>query len=407
MIWYIAWRNIWRNRRRSLIIIIAIVIGIFAGTFAAALIKGMIEQRVQNVINTELSHIQLHEPDFLKLKEAERYLENINDKTKILDTIQGVSAHSERLIINCMVASAETGSGVQLIGVNPEKESKVTNLHEQIYEGTYFGENKDNGIIIGKKLAEKLKVKLKSKVVLTFQALDDTLVYEAFRVVGIFETVNSTYDETHAFVRKSRLAEALEMPANTAHEVAILLDRNNLTQPVKSKLEQQLSSISVKSWTDLSPEMQVLTKGMEFSMYVFIIIILLALLFSIVNTMLMVVLERTKEIGMLMSVGMSRLRVFIMILLESVYLSGFAGIIGVGIGYGIAKFASVQGIDLSNLYGQGLKTYGYNPMMYPDIDFNMVVNITIMVIITGVIASIVPARRALKLNPAEAVRTDM
>lgn len=407
MIWFIAWRNIWRNRTRSLIIMAAIVIGIFAGTFASAVMRGMMEQRVQNVINTELSHIQLHHPEFMKLKESEKFMKGIDQKVQIIDTASGVAAHSERIKINSMVSSAETGSGVQLTGINPEKEKQVTNLHEQIIAGDYFEDGKHKRIVIGKKLAEKLKVKVKSKVVLTFQALDDTLVYEGFKVAGIFETVNSTYDETHAFVRYDDLSKALEMSENTCHEIAILLDKNEYTDSVQSALQRAFPGVSVQSWTDLSPEMQVLTKSMELMTYILIFIILLALLFSIINTMLMVVLERTKEIGMLMSVGMSRLRVFTMILLESVYLSGFAGIIGIGIGYGIAKMASVTGIDLTGLYGEGLKSYGYDPVMFPDIDFPMVINITLMVLMTGVIASLIPARRALKLNPAEAVRTDM
>ncbi|HKK58460.1 MAG TPA: FtsX-like permease family protein [Salinivirga sp.] len=407
MIWFIAWRNIWRNRTRSLIIMIAIIIGIFAGTFASALMRGMMEQRVENVINTELSHIQFHHPDFLKLKEPEKYMENLPEKIAVIDSAQGVEAHSERIIISSMVSSAETGSGVQLSGINPTKEKKVTNLHEQIIAGDYFEAGKVKRIVIGKKLAEKLKVKVKSKVVLTFQALDDTLVYEGFKVAGIFETVNSTYDETHAFVRYDELAKALEMPQSTCHEIAVLMEDNKAVDSTKINFAKAFPSLDVQSWTDLSPEMRVLTKSMELMTYIFIGIILLALLFSIINTMLMVVLERTKEIGMLMSVGMNKLRVFTMILLESVYLSGFAGIIGVVIGYGTAKFTSVSGIDLTGLYGEGLRNYGYDPVIFPDIDFPMVINITLMVLLTGVVASLVPARKALKLNPAEAVRTDM
>ena len=385
---------------------IAIIIGIFAGTFASALMRGMMEQRVENVINTELSHIQFHHPDFLKLKEPEKYMENLPEKVAVIDSAQGVEAHSERIIISSMVSSAETGSGVQLTGINPAKEKKVTNIHEQIIAGDYFEEGKAKRIVIGKKLAEKLKVKVKSKVVLTFQALDDTLVYEGFKVAGIFETVNSTYDETHAFVRYDELAKALEMPQNTCHEIAVLMENNEAVDSTKINFAKAFPGLDVQSWTDLSPEMQVLTKSMELMTYIFIGIILLALLFSIINTMLMVVLERTKEIGMLMSVGMNKFRVFTMILLESVYLSGFAGIIGIVIGYGTAKLTSVSGIDLTGLYGEGLRNYGYDPVIFPDIDFPMVINITLMVLLTGVVASLVPARKALKLNPAEAVRTD-
>ncbi|MDA3865951.1 MAG: ABC transporter permease [Salinivirgaceae bacterium] len=407
MIWFVAWRNIWRNRTRSLIIMSAIVIGIFAGTFSAAVLKGMMEQRVQNVINLELSHIQIHNPEYLEIKEMHEYLKNVPEIASKLDTLSGVAAYSERVIVNSMIASAESGAGVQLFGIDPTKEKQVTTLHEQIVEGDYFADARRKSIVLGRKLAEKLNVKIGSRPVLTFQSIDGVLVYESFKVVGIYETVNSTYDEMHAFVLKSDLLSITHIDDNAAHEIAILLKNNDLTKPVKKKLIAAFPSSDIQSWTDLSPEMSVVTKGMEFSMYIFIGIILLALLFSIINTMLMVVLERTKEIGMLMSVGMSRLRVFFMILLESVYLSGFAGVIGIAIGYGTSMLTARSGIDLSGLYGQGLRSFGYDPVMYPDITPEMALHITIMVLITGIIASIVPARRALKLKPAEAIRTDM
>lgn len=407
MIWYIAWRNIWRNRQRSLVMITAIVVGIFAGTFASAVLKGMMEQRIGNVIKTELSHIQIHEKEFLQFSETDKYLHNVDSIALVLDTLRNVSAHSERVVVNAMVMSADGNAGIKLTGVDPSKEMRVTNIHEQIVEGSYFEKGKTKQIVIGRKLAGKLNIKIGSRPVFTLQTVNGILTNDVYKVVGIYETVNSTYDETHAFVHNDELIRVLEMPDKSAHEVAVLLDNNNYTNQAKTSLVKAFPEYSVMSWTDLSPEMRVLTKGMEFSMYIFIAIILIALLFSIINTMLMVVLERTKEIGMLMSVGMNKMRVFKMILLESVYLSSFAGGIGVGVGYGIAKIVSVTGIDLSNLYGQGLKSYGYDPVMYPDIDVSMVINITIMVFITGILASIIPARRALKLNPAEAVRTDM
>ncbi|MFO7862923.1 MAG: FtsX-like permease family protein [Salinivirgaceae bacterium] len=407
MIWFVAWRNIWRNRTRSLIIMSAIVIGIFAGTFSAAVLKGMMEQRVQNVINLELSHIQIHNPEYLEIKEMHEYLNNVSEIALTLDTISEVKAHSERVIVNSMIASAESGAGVQLFGIDPAKEKQITTMHQQIVEGNYFDDARRKSIVLGRKLAEKLNVKIGSRPVLTFQSIDGVLVYESFKVVGIYETVNSTYDEMHAFVLKNDLLSITHIDDDAAHEIAILLHSNDMTKPVKRKLKAAFPSADIQSWTDLSPEMSVVTKGMEFSMYIFIGIILLALLFSIINTMLMVVLERTKEIGMLMSVGMSRLRVFFMILLESVYLSGFAGVIGIAIGYGTAMLTARSGIDLSALYGQGLRSFGYDPVMYPDITPEMALHITIMVLITGIVASIVPARRALKLKPAEAIRTDM
>ena len=407
MIWNVAWRNVWRNPTRSLIIIMAIIIGIFAGTFSTALFNGMMEQRVQNAIKSELSHIQIHEKNFFKMKEKQYFIPHATEVEKVIKNTPNIKAYSDRVIINAMISSAETGSGVRLMGVNPARESVVTDLSNKVVKGTYFKNNKKNRIVIGKKLAEKLKVKVKSKVVVTLQTMQDTIVYTAFKVAGIYETVNSTYDKTNAFVNINDLQRIIKMNTGSCHEIAILLNNNMATDSVKQSLVKQLPDYDIKSWKDLSPEMIMLTSSMKTITTIFIVIILVALLFSIINTMMMVVIERTKEIGMLMSIGMVRKKVFSMILLETLYLSGFAGVIGTAIGYGIAKIFSHIGIDLSSLYGQGLKSYGFDPTVYPDINIVSAINIALLVLFTGFIAALSPARKAIRLNPAEAVRTDM
>jgi ABC-type lipoprotein release transport system permease subunit len=138
---------------------------------------------------------------------------------------------------------------------------------------------------------------------------------------------------------------------------------------------------------------------------IFMIIILAALAFGIVNTMLMVVLERTKELGMLTAIGMNKRRVFSLIMLESVFLSVVGGIAGMIIGYITIVLTSKNGINLSQ-YAEGFEAYGYSAHFFPQIDVKFFIIITIMIIVTGIISSIYPALKALKLNPVEAIRTE-
>ena len=140
-------------------------------------------------------------------------------------------------------------------------------------------------------------------------------------------------------------------------------------------------------------------------MYIFILIILMGLCFGIINTMLMAVLERVKEIGMLMAVGMNKRRIFLMIILESVMLTLTGGIFGIFIGSGITKFFETTPIDVS-MFSEGLGKYGFATQIYTSLRTDTLVTITILVIITGLISAVYPARKALKLNPAEATRTD-
>ena len=303
------------------------------------------------------------------------------------------------------VSSAETGSGVKIIGIDPEKEKLTTNIYEKVIEGEYFGAKRKNQVVIGDKLAEKLKVKLNSKIVITLLDVDNNITYGAFRVVGIFNTVNNAFDEATIFVKDQDLAKLINFPANACHEIAVLATENDGVDAVALEVAKKSAGLEVMTWLQLSPEMSYLSEAMDLFMYIFIVIILFALLFGIINTMLMVVLERVKEIGMLMAVGMSKLRIFLMILLETVFLSLTGGVFGVIVGVLISKQFETTPIDLS-VVGEGFTDMGYDPFVYTSIDYSLLVNVTILVIITGIIASIYPALKALKQDPSEALRSE-
>jgi len=305
-----------------------------------------------------------------------------------------------------MISSAETGSGVQLVGINPDQEQQVTNLHEKLVEGNYFEETKKNQLVIGKKLADKLKVKLRSKVVVTLTEMDGTLTGGAFRVTGIYQTANSEYDERKAFVRASDLKRLINIDEKAGHELAILLKENNMEQKVADQLKTEFSNLEVMSWLEIMPDMKMMNESMNLMMYIFVVIILLALGFGIVNTMLMVILERIKEIGMLMAIGMNKIRVFSMIVLETIYLSLTGGVIGIALAVVLTAITGKTGLDLS-LWAEGLNSLGFDAVIYPEIGFDAVIVVTFLVILTGVIAAIYPARKAIKLKPADALRIEM
>ena len=405
MIISISWRNVWRNKLRSSVIIIATTLGICAGIFSAAFYKGMADQRIEKAIKTELSHIQIHKPEFRNSNEIKDYIPNADQLNEEISKISGIEGVSNRIVIFSMASSAETGSGVKIIGIDPEKEKLTTNIFEKIIDGEYFGVKRKNQVVIGDKLADKLKVKINSKIVITLLDVDNNITYGAFRVVGIFNTVNNAFDETTIFVKDKDLAKLINFPANACHEIAILASSNDEVSSVAQKVKDEAEGLEVMTWLELSPEMSYLSEAMDLFMYIFIIIILFALLFGIINTMLMVVLERVKEIGMLMAVGMSKLRIFLMILLETVFLSLTGGVLGVIVGVLISKQFETTPIDLS-IVGEGFTDMGYDPFVYTSIDYPLLVNVTILVIITGIIASIYPALKALNQDPSEALRSE-
>ncbi|MCF8303563.1 MAG: FtsX-like permease family protein [Bacteroidales bacterium] len=407
MIWSVSWRNVWRSRLRSLIIIAAIALGLFAGVFSVAFMIGWMNQRVETVVETETSHIQLHKPEYLKTKEL---TDNISNASKIRQQIikdPRVKHASSRVIAEVMISSAETGSGVQLLGVNRKDEIKVSNLHEKIVKGSYLKEMKrSKPIVIGAKLAEKLKVDINSRVAVRLTDSEGTLTGGSFRVGGIYQMANTQYEEMKAFCRASDLRELVKLDKNTGHEIAVYLNQNGMAPEVASYLKTQFDNLEILTWKKLQPDMELMTESMDFMMYIFVGIILLALGFGIVNTMLMVILERVKELGMLMAIGMNKARVYTMIVLETVFLSLTGGVIGIVIAVIVTALTHQTGIDLS-IWAEGLNAYGFDAIVYPELTFEAVIEVTGLVIAVGIIAALYPAYKAIKLNPAEALRTDI
>lgn len=406
MILSVSWRNVWRSRTRSLVIISAIGLGIFTGVFAVAFMFGWVNQRMDAVINTEVSHLQLHHPRYLESREVENYIPVAGEIVDGIAGMEHVKSASARLLVNCMISSAETGTGIRLTGIDPERERSVTDIHEKIVDGDYFEGEASNVVVIGEKLAERLNVDIRSRVVINLAEMDGTLTGGAFRVGGIYRTANTAFDETTVFVRAKALQDLLRIEDDAAHQIAVLLNAGNHEDEVADELRNRWPELQIMTWMELMPEAQLLNEQMALMMYIFVGIILLALAFGIVNTMLMAILERVKELGMLMAVGMNRLRIFGMVVLESVFLCLTGGAVGMAFAVILTAITGRTGVNIS-AWAEGLEAMGFDSVVYPQIGFDYLIGVTIMVIIAGILSALYPARKAIRLNPAEALRIDM
>lgn len=401
MIPLIAWRNIWRNRTRSLVIIASVTLGLWAGIFIMALSFGMTEERKEKLINEQLSHIQIHEPGFTDTQELGQYIPDGPDLLESIRQRTGVQYASGRTLINGMLSAAQGSGGVRITGIYPEKEAELTRLNTKLVKGEYFPE-KRNRILIGKALAEKFDLKIGSKIVLTFQDSSTNMVAGAFRICGLYKTVNAKLDEALVYVRVEDLANLLGSKP-WLHEIAMLAGQDEIVQPLHDELEAAYADLKVETWRELSPELRYLDEMMDVFLYVFIGIILFALAFGLVNTMLMAVLERTRELGMMMAVGLNKTKLFFMILLETVFLALTGTAVGFILGYLTVHFSSQSGISLA-VVQQGMEEFGMSAILYPYLSWNYYLIIALMVVVFAVLSAIYPAFKALQLNPTEAIR---
>ena len=403
MLLKIAWRNIWRSKLRSLIVIIAIALGIWSGIFLMSFSAGMNNQRTRDALELSIGHIQIHSAAFNVEQNVSNWLQNPKALETILDTSALVAGYSKRIILNGMVSSALTATGARIAGVDENFEKKTSNVYSKIIEGTWFEDTRKNQIVIGEKLANKHKLRLKSKLVLSFQDPDGNIVTGLFRVGGIFKSSNSKWDEMNVFVRSKDLFPLLS-ETDKYHEIIVLLKDIENATTFADILALADAQDEVKSWRDVAPDLAYADDMMKQFLYIFMSIIMLALMFGIVNNMLMAILERRRELGMLMAIGFNKTKLFTMILLETVLLGFIGAPVGLFLGWLTVSIFSTKGIDLS-IVGQGLESLGMATIIYPEFESNGYWVISIMVVVTAIIASIFPAIKALKLNPVEAIRT--
>ncbi len=235
------------------------------------------------------------------------------------------------------------------------------------------------------------------------------MVYGAFKVKGIYDTQNHMFDGIQVFVNYTDLQNLLKTPASYYTKIAIGLHNNEETMVVKRAISEKLQTdfdakeIKIQDWSEIDPTLKLMVQSIDYFAWFFIGIILIALAFGIINTMVMVVMERTREIGMLMAIGMNRRRIFSMILWETVFLSFVGAIAGMVVSALSLQLFMKTGLDLS-IVGEGMNAYGIDTVIYPKAAFDFYLTVGMMVFVTALLSSVFPARYALKLQPADAVR---
>ena len=397
----IAWRNVWRNKLRSLTVITSIVLGLWAGFFTMALTLGLNEQRMDSAVKSYLSHVQVHHPAFL---ENYNIKDVLNEPEEIFSTLTNnplVKAAAKRTIVAGMGSTAHGSLGIQVLGIDPEAEKNLTVISNSLVKGTYFSEIKSKPVLVGEALAEKLKLDIKKKLYITFVDKDGNQQKIKLKVEGIYKTASSIFDGANIYMKKKDLDKMLG--SDITHEISILCHSIDQAETLKAELSGKFKKDKVETWSEIAPELGYADEMMSLFIYIFMGIILLALSFGIINTMLMAVLERKRELGMLMSVGMNKSRVFLMIMFETLFISAIATPVGIALSYWIIVHFGEHGIDLS-IVGKGLENFGIGHRVYTYLPIILYFNISLMTLIITFISSLFPARRALKLQPAEAVR---
>lgn len=402
MLLKISWRNIWRNKRRSLVVLGSVIVGVSAALLIDSFQTGMIRQMLFNQVNLNASHIQIHKNGFSDNKTIQGYLPDANKIEEIIKEEPNIKAYSKRLITFGLISSADNSAGIYLYGVDPEIESEVSVIKESIIEGHYFSTG-EREILIGKRLAEKLKVGIDDRVVAMANTPDGSIASELFRITGIFQTASSKMDKSNIFIRLNKAQEMLEIP-DKIHEFAILTNSYELAETTAENIKQKLDDkFEVLPYTEILPTLVMQVDMYKQSAAILNLVIAIALIFGIINSMLMAVYERIQELGVLMSIGMKNSKIFLMIVLEAFVLGVLGTFLGLVVGWILFYLLFSNGIDFS-LFAESLSSWGIGAIIYPQLSVHNFVQLLFLIPFISVLGAVYPAYRAIKLQPVTAIR---
>lgn len=403
----LAWRNLGRHRRRTIITALAIGLGLALLVVSSALGDGVHGEMIKQGVGMFAGHVVVQGPGWQEKREPELAVKDAGPTTEEIRAAVPDAVVLPRLFLQGLLTSPEGSVGVQVVGVEPDLEREVNNLAEKVVKGTYLSADDDRGIVIGDTLAETLSVDLGDKVVLMSQRKGE-IESRLFRVRGIFRTGLGELDGFFAQVPLAA-AQAVLGLGDVANQISVHLSDPDRTASVTRLLRQRLSDrpVDVLPWQQALPELHQFVVLDDAGLYVFILIIALVVAFGITNTVLMSVMERVKEFGVLLSLGMTPRRLGWMVLAEASLLGVLSAVGGAALGALLAWPLQVYGLDYGALIGteEGFETAGVmiESLVYGDLSWTKVILFSGITVVLTVIAALYPTWKASRLRPVEAM----
>ena len=399
----IAWRNLWRNHRRSLIMLSAIALGVWGMIWMTALMRGMVDQMIDNSIKALSGHIQIHAPGYRDDPSIEHLIPAVNTTPALnmLLASEDVVAWSQRIRVPAVIRSEREVYAVTLVGIDPERERGLSFIEQSMGDGEYLKSVHDKRLIVGKKLLDRLETKLDRRVVLMSQDPDNNIAERGFRIGGVFDTDLQATETSYVFGGLETIRKMLDMGPGVS-EISLLSHDYRGLEMLKDKTRSAAApGADVTTWAENDPYMGTMLNVMDGFILVWFSIIFLALSFGLINTLLMAVFERTREIGLVQALGMKSSNILLMVLVESIIML-IIGLVAGNLLTWLTILPVQDGIDISGV-AEGLEWAGMSSTLLPALIFKDIVLANSIVLVLGIVASLIPAWRASRKVPIEAI----
>ena len=394
----LSWRNLWRHKRRTGILLTTICFAVGGVLVLNAFLRGMQVAMAEMAIDNLNGHIKVLAPGYLDDPGIKKSFElEPPDRPEL--AADGIEGWAPRVRVPAVIMSERETRGVQFVGVVPGSED-ISFFGDVALDGENLRGPEDRRILLGRALAEQLETGVGRRIVLITQGVDGSNRESGYRIAGVYDAVGTGLEKAFVFTGLKTVQELLSVAAVT--ELSVRLTEESRSPAVLRSLTSAFGDLDVMTWKELEPQAAMMFEVADMAVFIWFLIVMAALTFGLVNTLVTAVMERVRELGMLRALGMRRGTVIAQVVIESM-LTMVIGI-AVGVALGLLGFLWLaDGIDLS-AFAEGMEMSGIKPELVPKLWARDIYLVAGLSLVLGFLASIYPARRAVKVQPLDAMR---
>ena len=399
LLFQLSLRNLLRHKRRNGMLLVAIAVAVAGVNATNTLLRGYQYDMLESVVANLTGHVKVHAQGYLDDPNIQKGFSLTDDYTPNLadDMLQGWAS---RVRVPGVIMSERETRGVQLVGIDPQAEG-ISFIGNVSIDGVFLKDGDDKRVVIGKELARQLETKVGRRLVILAQGADGKNRERGYRIAGLFDAEGTGLEKSFVFVGLHRLQGLLESEDIT--EVSVRLKQESYRESAKKSIAKSFADLEVLDWRELEPQTAEMFRFADVTIYIWFLLMMGALTFGLVNSLIAAVMERVKELGMLRALGMQRRTVILQVVLESSIMMALGVLLGTL--FGVLIFLSVKdGIDLS-AWAEGVELVGVSSLLVPKMLPGDVVQVAWMSMLLGLLASLYPAWRVVSIRPLDALRT--
>ena len=399
-----AWRNLWRNRRRTLITMASVFFGVLLSTVMSSMQEGMYGKMIDNVVKFYTGYLQVQHPDYWDKKTINHTFVPTDSLYQILDQAEDISYYVPRLESFSLISTGEETRGGALIGIRPRQENRLTGLKKWVREGSYLQVG-DDGILLTSNMAENLDAAIGDTLVLISQGFHGASAEGLFPLRGILEFPSPSLNNMGGYVTLQR-ARDFYWAGERVTSVVVMLENYDDLDHVHRNLESELGGdYGIITWEGIQPDLKQMIQADRAGALVMKAILYLLIGFGILGTIIMMLSERRREMGVMISIGMKKGKLITVMVFETILI----GILGVAAGFAgsipvITAFVN-NPIPLPEEVAEAYSDFGLEPVIYFSSQLPVFTNQALTVLLITIAVSLYPAIHTIRLKAVEALQS--